>query len=137
MVTDPAPRIIPENADISPARKSSSADRAGLLQHIKDIIPQTKSPGSHRKVVAAVVGFVLIIVIIGVLAVYAPGLLHSGSENSTTSGLASTAGQGAVLADTSGSSAGNTKSSPAGTQMPAINQAVSVTTDTFLNVTST
>jgi len=136
MVPDPALRNIPENPEIPPVTKSPGADKAGLLHGIKSIIPQRKPLGSHRKVVAAVAGIVLMIVVIGVLAVYAPGILHSGSENSTTSGLASTADQGAVLTDTSGSSAGNTKSSPAGTQVPAINQAVSVTTDTSLNVTS-
>jgi hypothetical protein len=136
MVPEPAPRNKPENLDIPSVKKSSNAGRPGLLHRIKDRIPQRKHPGSNRKVAAAAAGIVLMIIIIGVLAVYAPGILHSGPENSTAFSLASPADQGAALTATSGSSAGNTRPSTAGTQVPAINQAVTVTTDTSLNVTS-
>lgn len=136
MVPDPVLRNKPENPDIPSLKKSPNAGRPGLLHRIKNRITQRKPSGSYRKVAAAGAGIVLMIIIIGVLVVYAPGILHSGSENSTASGLASPADQGATLTATSGSSEGNTKPSTAGTQTPAINQAVTVTTDTSLNITS-
>jgi hypothetical protein len=136
MVPYPAPRNKPENPDIPTVKKSSRAGGQGLQHRIKDRIPQKKSPGSYRKVAAAGAGIVLVIIIIGVLAVYAPGILHTGSENLTASGLASPTDQGAAMTATSGSPAGNTKPYTAGTQTPAINQAVPLTTDIVLNVTS-
>ena len=137
----------PENPDTTMVKKPSGAGGQEVPHHIKDEIPQKTPPGSYRKIAVAGAGIILIIIILGVLAIYLPDILHTGSENLTATGLAGPTDRGAAMTATPGSSAGDTKphitathtlaiTQTVRTQTPAINQAVPVTTDTSLNVTS-
>jgi hypothetical protein len=133
---DMATQNKPENPDTTMVKKPSGAEGQELPHRIKDRIPQKSSPRPYRKIAAAGAGIILAIIIIGVLAIYLPDILHTGSENLTATGLASPTDQGAAMTAPPSSSAGNTKPPTPATQIPAINQAVPVTTDISLNVTS-
>jgi hypothetical protein len=54
----------------------------------KDKIPQKSLLGSHRKAITAGAAIILVIIIIGVIAMVVPGIMHTGADNSTTTGFA-------------------------------------------------
>ena len=112
----------PENSETTMVKKPSRAVEQELPHRIKDGIPQKSPPRSYRKIAAAVAGIILVIIIIGVLAIYVPDFLHTGPENLTATGLASPTEQGAAVTVTPGSSVGNTKPPTPATQTPTIAQ---------------
>jgi len=118
---EPAIQIKSNNTNIIRLKDSNKdTEKTRMSIPVREGIPQKNRPGSFRKIAAIGTAVILIIIVIGILVVFSPGIISGGPKSETTNSTP-------VITPGPGISSSFT---PVNTFTPVINQGVPVNSDT-------
>jgi hypothetical protein len=118
---EPAIQINSNNPNIIRQKDSNKdTEKPRMSIPVREGIPKKNRPGSFRKIAAIGAAVILIIIVIGILVVFLPGIISHGPKSETTNSPP-------VITPGPGISSSFT---PANTFIPVINQGVPFNSDT-------